>query len=92
MGNFIFDQYFSENTQQGLAVGLEIYPDANAQKYSSLNGKEFIFRLFPVQSESSQPFLMEQKNAEVFLEKLAKRSDKDLSEQIRNGIIEIKQR
>ena len=90
LGNFIFDQYFSENTEQGLAVGLEIYPDANAQKYSSLNGKELVFRLFPIQSKLSQPFLMEQKNAKAFLEKLAERSDKSLFEQIKSGIIEVK--
>ncbi len=90
LGNFIFDQYFSKNTQQGLAVGLEIYPNANAQKYSSLNGKELVFRLFPIQSKLSQPFLMEQKNAKLFLEKLAKKSDKSLAEGIRSGIIEIK--
>lgn len=90
LGNFIFDQYFSENTQQGLAVGLEIYPDANARKYSSLNGKELVFRLFPIQSELSQPFLMEQKNAKAFLEKLAERSDKSLAEEIKSGIIKVR--
>ena len=78
LGNFIFDQYFSKDTQQGLAIGLEIYPN------------KFIYRLFPIQSKLSQPFLMEQKESEEFLEKLAERSDENLSEQIKNGIIKTK--
>lgn len=77
LGNFIFDQYFSKETQESLAVGLEIYPE------------KIIFRLFPIQSKLSQPFLMDKKEASEFLEKLAKKSDSDLFEQIRNGIIEI---
>ena len=77
LGNFIFDQYFSKNTQQGLAVGLEINED------------KLLFRLFPIQSKLSQPFLMEQKESEEFFEKLAERSNENLSEQIKNGIIEI---
>lgn len=90
LGNFIFDQYFSESVQQGLVVGLEIYLDANAQKYSSLSGKELVFRLFPIQSKLSQPSLMEQENANKFLEKLAKKSSKSLFEQIKGGIIRIR--
>jgi poly-gamma-glutamate synthesis protein (capsule biosynthesis protein) len=77
LGNFIFDQYFSKNTQQGLAIGLEIKKN------------KLTFRFFPIQSKLSQPFLMEQKESKEFLEKLAKRSDENLSEQIKNGIIEI---
>lgn len=77
LGNFIFDQYFSKETQESLAVGLEIYPE------------KVIFRLFPIQSKLSQPFLMDQKEATEFLEKLAKKSDSDLIGQIKNGIIEI---
>ena len=78
LGNFIFDQYFSKYTQQGLAIRLEI------------NKNKLAFQLFPIQSKLSQPFLMEQKESEEFLEKLAERSDKNLSEQIKNGIIKIK--
>lgn len=77
LGNFIFDQYFSKETQESLAVGLEIYPE------------KIIFRLFPIQSKLSQPFLMGKKEASEFLEKLAKKSDSDLFGQIINGIIEI---
>ncbi len=77
LGNFIFDQYFSKETQQGLAVGLEIYPSKQ------------VFRLFPIQSKLSQPFLMEQAEAEKFLEELALRSSPQLLDGIKNGIIKI---
>jgi len=77
LGNFIFDQYFSTETQQGLAIGLEVYPE------------ELIYRLFPIQSHLSQPFLMEQGQAKKFLANLAQRSNQELIDQIENGIIEI---
>jgi len=77
LGNFVFDQYFYKQTQQGLAVGLEIYSDKN------------IYKLFPIQSKLSQPFLMDQTQAEKFLEKLAERSSKNLAEEIKEGVIEI---
>ncbi len=78
LGNFVFDQYFSGETQQGLAVGLEIYP------------QKLVFRLFPVQSRLSQPFLMKFQDRKVFLEELAGRSGAELAGQIKDGIIEIK--
>lgn len=77
LGNFIFDLYFSKETQEGLAVGLEIYPE------------KVIYRLFPIQSHLSQPFLMEKEKANEFLGKLAKKSSPQLFDQIKNGIIEI---
>ncbi|MEA2022267.1 MAG: AmmeMemoRadiSam system protein B, partial [Candidatus Caldatribacteriota bacterium] len=63
LGNFIFDQYFSPDTQQGLAMGLEIYPD------------RLVCRLFPLQINLSQPVLMEKNKTNEFLIQLAKRSD-----------------
>lgn len=77
LGNFIFDQYFLKETQQGLVLGLEIYP------------KEVIYRLFPIKSHLSQPSLMEQEEAKEFLKKLASGSSSRLIDQIKNGIIEI---
>jgi poly-gamma-glutamate capsule biosynthesis protein CapA/YwtB (metallophosphatase superfamily)/uncharacterized membrane protein (UPF0127 family) len=55
LGNFIFDQYFSEETQQGLAVRLEIY------------GSKIIYRIIPVKSIVSQPQLMEKEEAKKFM-------------------------
>ncbi len=77
LGNFIFDMYFSKETQQGLAVGLEISP------------QKIIYRLFPIESYLSQPFLMKQEEAEEFLRKLSLRSRPCLLNQIKNSIIEI---
>lgn len=77
LGNFIFDQYFSSDTKQGLAVGLEIYPD------------RLVCRLFPLQINFSQPVLMEQNKASEFLIQLAKRSDDKLVDEIKDGIIKI---
>ena len=77
LGNFIFDQYFSSDTQQGLAVGLEIYPE------------NLVYRLFPLQINLSQPVLMEQNKASEFLIQLAKRSDDKLVDEIKDGIIKI---
>jgi len=80
LGNFIFDQYFSKETQQGLAVGLEMYPD------------ELVFNLFPLQIDISQPALMVHDRSNEFLMQLAKRSDNQLDEEIKRGIIKIKWR
>lgn len=77
LGNFIFDQYFSPETQQGLAVGLEIYPD------------RLVCRLFPLQINLSQPVLMKQNKAREFLIQLANRSDDKLVDEIKGGIIKI---
>jgi len=77
LGNFIFDQYFSPETQQGLAVGLEIYPN------------RLICRLFPLQINLSQPVLMEKNKASEFFIQLAKRSDDKLVDKIKGGIIKI---
>jgi len=57
LGNFIFDQYFSQETQEGLVVGLEIYPS------------KILYKLFPIESNLSQPSLMESEKAKIFLEK-----------------------
>lgn len=77
LGNFIFDQYFSTETQEGLAVGLEIHPDRLA------------CRLFPLQINLSQPVLMERDKASEFLIQLANRSDNRLEDEIKSGIIKI---
>lgn len=75
LGNFIFDQYFSKETQQGLALGLELYKDKT------------IFRLFPIQIYLAQPFLMEKEEADNFLLELSLKSDSSLEKDIKSGII-----
>ncbi|HZK12472.1 MAG TPA: AmmeMemoRadiSam system protein B [Atribacterota bacterium] len=77
LGNFIFDQYFSPETQQGLAIGLEIYPD------------RLVCRLFPFQINFSQPVLISQNKASEFLIQITERSDDKLVDEIKGGIIKI---
>ncbi len=75
LGNFIFDQYFSSATQQGLAVGINLIGD----------GKSFY--LFPLKSVASQVELMSGKEKEEFLENLVKWSklDNGFIKQVEDG-------
>lgn len=77
LGNFVFDQYFSEETRQGLAVGSEIFPGRAA------------YRLFPVKIQLSQPILMGKEERQAFLAKLASKSAPELAEKIKSGIIKL---
>ena len=78
LGNFVFDQYFSQKTQQSLAVKLELGSD-----------KE-IYGIFPLQSRLSQPQLMVNKERIEFLKQLAANSSTELQAAIKDGQIEIK--
>ena len=62
LGNFIFDQYFSEATQQGLALKIE------------LTSQKVIYNLLPIESQKSQPFLMAPEKRTDFLKNLAVKS------------------
>lgn len=79
LGNFVFDQYFSQDTQEELAIEINFLEDR----------KEFI--LHPMRSAKSQPRLLEGKEKDGFLEKFLEWSevDKKFEEQIRGGKIEI---
>jgi len=77
LGNFIFDQYFSKETQEGLAIGLEIYPQKK------------VFTLYPVKNKVSQVKLMEGEERQAFLDNLAEKSSEELKESIKQGKIEI---
>ncbi len=77
LGNFIFDQYFSETTQKELAVKLIIKKD------------KAVYQLMPIKSKSSQPFLMVDKERENFLNDLALKSSKSLFFQIKKGEITL---
>jgi len=78
LGNFIFDQFFSEETERGLVVKLELYLD------------KLVYSLLPVQIFKAQPFLMVSPDLEEFLEELSLKSPANLSEQIKVGVITIK--
>ncbi len=80
LGNFIFDQYFSDDVQQGLALAMKIH-----------NGQIFEIELVPFSSLGSptQPRLMSDKARTLFLSTLAERSQVDLAAGIRQGIIKL---
>lgn len=77
LGNFIFDQYFSKQTQEGLAVGLE------------LREKGALIRLFPFGISKSQPYLFNNADRVKFLEYLSSKSPTIPKSQILSGIITI---
>ncbi|MEK7097968.1 MAG: CapA family protein [Patescibacteria group bacterium] len=80
LGNFVFDQYFSADTQEELAIEINFSDDK----------KEFI--LHPMQSVKSQPRLLEEDGKNKFLEKYVSWSkvSKEVGEEIRNGKIILK--
>ncbi|MDP3900448.1 MAG: AmmeMemoRadiSam system protein B [bacterium] len=79
LGNFIFDQYFSRETQEGLSVGVNWGDDV------------FELALFPFYNEYSQARLMEGERREKWLEWLAKESivEEEYKEQIKFGKINL---
>ena len=77
LGNFIFDQYFSKETQEGLAVGLELYDN------------KALIRLFPLGINKSQPYLFDNMKRIKFLENLSLKSPTILKNQILNGMIVV---
>ena len=80
LGNFIFDQYFSRDTQEELAVELEINIPEPSRAV-----------LIPLISEQSQPSPMAGLEKEKYLEKIAGWSNggDEFLKQIRKGEIEI---
>ncbi len=75
LGNFIFDQDWSKETNYGLAVGLGL-----SEKASEL-------KLFPIKIEKSQPFLLTGEERQARLDRLASVSNAALSERIKRGKI-----
>lgn len=74
LGNFVFDQYFSEETEKGLLVRLTLSDDTLS------------IRLLPYTSTMSQPTPMEADDAAAFLSTLAGRST-GVSDAVRDGLI-----
>ncbi len=77
LGNFIFDQDWSVETNYGLLAGLVLSPD----------GTEV--HLFPIQIKQSQPHLLTGTDRQTRLDRLANISDSNLSDQIKSGILSI---
>ncbi len=85
LGNFVFDQYFSQDTQEGLAVELVLeFKDFDsefkfsADPYALLGGKYELdrlgVRLLPLRSNSSQPYFLGEEEYRPWLEQYATRS------------------
>ncbi len=74
LGNFIFDQYFSKETQQGLA--LQVNPQTLGTK------------LIPIAIPKSKPKVMSSSDAKKVLIGIAKRSDPELSKEILRGKVQ----
>lgn len=81
LGNFIFDQYFDEETQKELAIE------------AIIRGNDIEFKIFPLISKSSRVYLMEGGEKEKMLEKISNNSNiSDVSKkQIRKGYLKTKE-
>jgi AmmeMemoRadiSam system protein B len=77
LGNFIFDQDWSVETNYGLLAGLVLSPDGSD------------VHLFPIQIKQSQPHLLTGTDRQTRLDRLANISDPTLSNQIKSGILSI---
>jgi len=79
LGNFIFDQYFSSDTQEGLAVGIDVQ-----------NDKQSYF-LFPFKAKHSQVELIKDKERYDFYKKFISWSslEPNLEKQISEGFFEL---
>jgi len=78
LGNFIFDQYFSSDTQEGLSLGMN---------YSS---EKLEINLYPLKSKNSQVVLMNEKEKTDFFEQMLKWSpDLVLTNWIKDGKLVI---
>jgi gamma-polyglutamate biosynthesis protein CapA len=79
LGNFIFDQYFSEEVQVGLMAEL------------SFSRSALDLNLIPVTSigSRSQPRMASPLESDELLEVIAKKSDTELEEMIKNGVITV---
>ncbi len=72
LGNFVFDQFFSEDTKNGLAVGVSIYDDKQE------------FNLIPLYNIKGQIVLADENKRKILLERMAR--DSEASEEMKTGI------
>lgn len=77
LGNFIFDQDFSVETRQGLAVELDV------------TDRGYVLKPIPIQIDQSQPRVVEGEEKQKRLEALAHISNVSLKDQILAGVMEF---
>lgn len=80
LGNFIFDQYFSDDVQKGLMLDFSQTPDT------------LTFSLIPISSLNSRtaPQLMTGYEKDIFMSQLSNNSDTALAEMITDGVITLR--
>lgn len=86
LGNFIFDQYFSADTQEEL--GISINWEANKSPQPPLQkGAVMEIGLLPMRSKGSQPYLLTGAEKEAFLKKFVSWSnvDNEIKKQVEKG-------
>ncbi len=86
LGNFVFDQYWSKDTQEELAIGIVLDDSSDDE---GLVAKVF---LFPMKSELSQSRLMTKEEYDDWIENFISYGNysEEMKEMIRDGVIEIK--
>ncbi|MCK5061622.1 AmmeMemoRadiSam system protein B [Candidatus Parcubacteria bacterium] len=79
LGNFIFDQYFSKETQEGLALEF------------NLEGNNIKINIYPIKSKLSQVQLMDENEKQDVFEDILKHStlDSAYEEQIKKGYLNL---
>jgi hypothetical protein len=97
LGNLVFDQYFSVDTQEELGVKIITSPSHHPQTPPPAGGESpdrrgnFAINLLPIKSEATRLRLMNESESQNFLEKLAGWSigTEEFIKQIKTGFIEI---
>ena len=79
LGNYVFDQYFNDDVEEGLVLSL------------ALSGDRPHVRILPVTSHAtlSQPIPMPEAERTAFLKELAARSNRTLSSEIMSGVVPL---
>lgn len=78
LGNFIFDQYWRDDLEDGLMVRL------------SIRGAAYTYELIPVRSERSIPRIADTSEVERILGTVSGLSDDSLREQVLQGIVNVR--
>jgi len=78
LGNYVFDQYWNDAVQTGLAI--TVIPEEST----------LTFKITPVVSERSVPKLMNEDDSEKYLQTLAKTSDSAILGDITRGVITVR--
>lgn len=77
LGNFIFDQYWSQETQRGLALKLKIA------------GKDLSFDLIPIHLPLGQARIAAKSERDITIDRLLSLSDASLAKAISSGVLTI---